>query len=327
MTRIINWGILGPGKIANRLASSFGKIPEAKLYAVASRDIEKAKAFAHEHNIPNCYDSYEKLIDDPNIDVIYVATPHSFHYEQTLLCLHKKKAVLCEKPLTINLRCAGEMIATARKNKTFLMEAMWTRFFPATHKALEIIKSGKLGDVKYLRADFGFKAPFDPNSRVFNVKLGGGAMLDVGIYPLFLSLLVLGKPDSITSAAHLNATGADEIINALLYYKSGSIANILSSVVADTPKTAEIFGTLGRLTMQTPWHKTSTLTVRLDDGSEEEFTFPYEGTGFQYQIEEVTQCLLNNKIESDLMPLDFSLMMTSVSDEIRKQCGIKYPED
>jgi predicted dehydrogenase len=327
MTRVINWGILGPGKIANRLASSFGKNPAAKLYAVASRDIEKAKTFAQQYNIPNCYDSYEKLIDDPNVDVIYIATPHTFHYEQTLLCLNKKKAVLCEKPLTINYRCAEEMVATARKNNTFLMEAMWTRFFPATHKVLEIIKSGKLGDVKYLRADFGFKGPYDPNGRLFNIKLGGGAMLDVGVYPLFLSLLVFGKPDSITSMAHLNTTGADELINALLYYKSGSIASVLSAVVTDTPKTAEIFGTLGRLTMQSPWHKASALTITLNDGSEEQISLPYDGTGFEFQIQEVTQCLLNNKVESDLMPLDFSLMMTSVSDEIRKQCGIKYPED
>lgn len=152
-------------------------------------------------------------------------------------------------------------------------------------------------------------------------------MLDVGVYPLFLSLLIFGKPDSITSMAHLNATGADEIINALLYYKSGSIANILSAVVTDTPKTAEIFGTLGRLTMQSPWHKASALTITLNDGGEEQISLPYDGTGFEFQIQEVTQCLLNNKIESELMPLDFSLMMASVSDEIRQQCGIKYPED
>jgi predicted dehydrogenase len=327
MDRKINWGILGLGKIANRLASSFGEVADANLCAVASRDIDRAKAFAQQHNIPTCYNSYDQLIDDPNIDVIYIATPHTFHQEQTIRCLNKKKAVLCEKPLTINYRCAKEMVDVARMNNTFLMEAMWTRFFPATKKALEIIHSGKLGEIKYLRADFGFKAPFDANGRVFNLALGGGAMLDVGVYPLFLSLLIFGRPDAISSFAHLNGTGADEITNALLYYKSGTIASIMSAVVADTPKTAEIFGTLGRLTMETPWHKASALRVNMNDGSEEQFSFPYEGTGFQYQIQEVTQCLLNKKSESDLTPLDFSLMMASVSDEIRKQCGIKYQED
>lgn len=327
MSRIINWGIIGPGKIANRLATAFGKHPSAKLYAVASRDISKAKSFAAQYNISNVYDSYEKLTDDPNVDVIYVATPHTFHHEQTLLCLNKKKPVLCEKPLTLNHHLAKEMVAAARKNKTFLMEAMWTRFFPATHKMLEIIRSGKIGDVKYMRADFGFKAPYDEQSRVFNIKLGGGAMLDVGVYPLFLSLLVFGRPEKITSLAQLSKTGADETTNALLHYKSGALTSILSSVVMDTPKTAEFFGTEGRLTMHTPWHKAMDLTVRLNDGSEENFSFPYEGNGFEFQIAHVTDCLLNNKTESDLMPLDFSLMMAEVSDEIRKQCGIKYPED
>jgi predicted dehydrogenase len=327
MNRIINWGIIGPGKIANRLASAFGKNPNAKLYAVASRDLTKAKVFAAQYNIPVCYDNYDQLADDPNINVIYIATPHTFHHEQTLLCLRKKKAVLCEKPLTINYRFAKEMVETARANKTFLMEAMWTRFFPATHKMLEIIRSGMIGEVKYLRADFGFKAPYDPQNRVFNLKLGGGAMLDVGVYPLFLSLLVLGRPSAINSFAHLNQTGADEITNAMLYYNSGSIANILSAVVSDTPKSAEFFGSLGRLTMQAPWHKAMSLTVKLNDGTEENFSLPYEGNGFEFQIEHVTDCLLNDKTESDLMALDFSLMMAEVSDEIRKQCGIKYPED
>jgi predicted dehydrogenase len=327
MSRVVNWGIIGPGKIANRLATAFGKNASAKLYAVASRDLGKAKGFATQYNIPNCYDNYDQLADDPNVDVIYIATPHTFHHEQALLCLKKKKAVLCEKPMSINYRLAKEMAEAARKNKTFLMEAMWTRFFPATHKMLEIISSGKIGEVKYLRADFGFQSPFDANGRVFNLKLGGGAMLDVGVYPLFLSLLVFGKPDSITSFSHLNRTGADEITNALFSYKSGSIANILSAVVSDTPKTAEFFGTLGRLTMHTPWHKAMDLTLRLNDGSEENFSLPYEGNGFEFQIAEVTNCLLNNKTESDLMPIDFSLMMAEVSDEIRRQCGIIYPED
>jgi predicted dehydrogenase len=159
------------------------------------------------------------------------------------------------------------------------------------------------------------------------VKLGGGAMLDVGVYPLFLSLLVFGKPDKITSFAQLSKTGADETTNALLHYKSGTIASILSSVVVDTPKTAEFFGTEGRLTMHTPWHKAMELTVRLNDGREENFSLPYEGNGFEFQIEHVTECLLANKTESDLMPLDFSLMMAEMSDEIRRQCGIVYGED
>ena len=327
MHRTINWGFIGPGKIASKVASSFSQVPNAELYAVASRDLEKAKTFASAYSIPYCYDSYEKLVADPNIDIIYIATPHPFHHEQTLLCLKNKKAVLCEKPLTLNHKLALEMVTVARENKTFLMEAMWTRFFPATIKALEIIQSGLIGDVKYLRADFGFKAAFDPHSRVYDLKLGGGAMLDVGVYPLFLALLVLGKPDQIKSFAHLAPTGADEIINATFQYKNGSLANILSAVVADTPKAAEIMGTLGTLTMHTPWHKASALTVKMNDGIEQHFDLPYEGHGSSFQIQEVMNCLENNQTESKLMPLDLSLMMAEVSDEIRRQCGVVYRED
>ncbi len=324
MSRTINWGIIGPGKIANRFASAFGSIPNAKLYAVASRDRNKAEAFAKQYNIAHAYDNYDALVDNPNIDIIYIATPHPFHHEQTLLCLNRKKAVLCEKPLTLNATRALEMISAARSNNVFLMEAMWTRFFPSMHKMLEIINEGLIGEMKFVRADFGFKAPFDPNSRVYNLDLGGGAMLDVGVYPLFLALLLLGKPDDIKSFAQLSSTGADEITNAMLYYKSGCIANILSAVVADTPKTAEIIGTMGTITLHTPWHKASSLSLKLNDGTEQHFALPYEGNGFEFQILEVMHCLENNKKESDLMPLDLSLMMAEVSDEIRRQCSVKY---
>lgn len=327
MSRKINWGIIGLGKIAGKVASSFSAVPNANLYAIASRDISKAKTFASQFpTVEHCYGSYDELINDTKVDVIYIATPHPFHHQQTLQCLNNKKGVLCEKPLALNYKSALEMVNAARNNKTFLMEAMWTRFFPATHKALEIINAGTLGDIKYLRADFGFKAAFDPHNRVFDLKLGGGAMLDVGVYPLFLALLVLGKPDEVKSFAHLSSTGADEITNAMLLYKNGSIVNILSASVVDTPKTAEIIGTLGTITLHTPWHKASALSVKMNDGTEQRFDLPYEGHGSSFQIQEVMNCLANNQTESKLMPLDLSLMMAEVSDEIRRQGGISYLE-
>ena len=328
MSRTINWGIIGPGKIANRFASSFEAIPDATLYGVASRNLEKAKSFALDHNIPNYFDDYEALVNDPHIDVVYIATPHAFHLEQTLLCLQNKKAVLCEKPLTLNHKYAVEMVTAARSRSVFLMEAMWSRFFPTTMKTLELIRAGAIGDVKYLRADFGFKVPsYDPKSRLFDLSLGGGALLDVGVYPLFLALLILGRPDSIKSLASLAPTGADEIVNAIFHYKNGTMANILSSIIIDTPKDAEIIGTTGTITIHTPWHKANSLTVTKNSGKQQRYDFPYEGTGFEYQIQEVTRCLQNNQTESKLMPLDLSLMMADVSDEIRKQCGVVYPED
>ena len=324
MGRTINWGIIGPGKIANSFASSFSSIPDARLYAVASRDPEKARSFAKLYNIQKSYDSYDSLANDPDIDIVYIATPHVYHREQTLLCLHNRKAVLCEKPLTLNHNDALEMIEAARMNNVFLMEAMWSRFFPTTIKTLKLIQEGVIGDVKYLRADFGFKSPTkDPKSRLFDLALGGGALLDVGVYPLFLALLILGKPDAIRSFATLADTGADETTNAIFHYKNGAIANILSSIVVDTPKDAEIIGTKGTITINTPWHKASSVTLKIGN-DETRFDFPYDGTGFEYQIQEVMRCLHNNKKESDLMPFDLSLMMAEVSDEIRRQCNINY---
>lgn len=328
MSRTINWGIIGPGKIANRFASSFKALPQATLYAVASRDIQKAKAFAKKYALQKCFDNYEALANDPDIDVVYIATPHAFHREHTILCLQNKKAVLCEKPLTLNYKYALEMVSVARKNNIFLMEAMWSRFFPTTIKTLDLIKQGVIGDIKYLRADFGFKSPgYDPKSRLFDLSLGGGALLDVGVYPLFLALLILGRPDHIQSLATLAPTGADEIISAIFRYKNGALANILSSIIIDTPKDAEIIGTSGTITIHTPWHKATSLTVKHANGSEQRYDFPYEGTGFEFQIQEVMRCLQNNQKESELMPLDLSLLMAEVSDEIRKQCNIHYPED
>ncbi|HEY5823216.1 MAG TPA: Gfo/Idh/MocA family oxidoreductase, partial [Cyclobacteriaceae bacterium] len=222
---------------------------------------------------------------------------------------------------------ASEMIELAQKNNVFLMEAMWSRFFPATKKVTELIQSGAIGDVKYLQADFGFAAPHDFNNRVYNMALGGGAQLDVGVYPLFLALLLLGKPDEVKAFSKLASTGADETTAALLSYKNGSMAHILSSIVTDSPKQADIMGTKGRIIMQTPWHKSQLITLKLNSGETEEFSFPYPGNGFQYQVEEVVNCLNAGKKESDLMPHSLSLLMAQVSDEIRRQGGIKYSVD
>ena len=325
MTRIINFGILGPGKIANRFADAFKYVPEAKVYAIASRDGQKAKEFAAAHNAEKFYSTYEEMLTDPLVDVIYIATPHPFHHEQTLLCLRQGKPVLCEKPLALNHRQASEMIAASQKKNVFFMEAMWSRFFPTTHKMLELIQSGAIGEIKFFHADFGFAAPINLDNRVYNLALGGGAQLDVGVYPMFLALLALGKPDEIKAFSQLASTGADATTSALFKYKSGAIAEIFSSIVTDSPKEAHIMGTLGRITIQAPWHKSEKISLRLNSGETIEFAYPHSGNGFEFQIREVVRCLNERKTESDLMPLNLSLMMAEVSDEIRKQGGIMYP--
>lgn len=318
------WGILGPGNIAERFAAAAHLLPQAQLRAVASRDSDRAANFANRFSIPVHYGNYEALINDPTLDAIYVATPHAFHQEHTLLCLNARKPVLCEKPLAINQIQARRMIDTARNQRTFLMEALWTRFLPSTRKALHLLNTGAIGELKYLRADFGTVFKFAPTSRIFDLKLGGGSLLDVGVYPLFLALLVFGRPDEVKSFAHLCSTGADDTSNALLFYKQGRIANILSSVSANTPLTAEIIGTEGTITFNSPWYKTQSLTVRPNSGPLQTILTPYEGNGLQFEIQEVMDCLSQNKLESAMMPLDLSLLMAQVSDEIRAQCGICY---
>lgn len=322
--KTLNFGIIGPGKIANRFADAFQFVPRARIYAIASRDREKASTFASTHKIEKLYNSYADLVRDPVVDIIYIATPHPFHYEQSLLCLRNGKAVLCEKPLAINLKQVKEMVDTSRKSKVFFMEGMWSRFFPVIHKALELIKSGTIGEIKYLQADFGFPAPLNPDSRIYNLALGGGAQLDVGVYPLFLAMLFLGKPDETRAFSHLASTGADATTGVLFNYKSGAIAHIFSSIVNDTPKEAFIMGTKGRLHIHSPWYKSMHLTLQLNSGEKTEFPFPHSGNGFEFQIEEVVRCLNEGKIESDLMPHRMSLLMAEVSDEIRRQGGVKY---
>ena len=327
MKKVINFGILGPGKIAHRFAAAFQYVPESKVHAIASRDPQKGKEFANLHGVEKCYTSYEGMIQDPSVDVIYIATPHPFHHAQTLFCLKHGKPVLCEKPMAMNYQQALEMIALAKETKTFFMEGMWSRFFPATHKALELIHSGVIGEIKYLEADFGFASPVNHESRVYKLSLGGGAQLDVGVYPMFFALLVLGKPKAVKAFSELAITGADTTTTALLSFESGAIAQIFSSIVTDSPKEAHILGTLGRITLHAPWHKSQQVSLRLNSGETTDFPFPHSGNGFEFQLAEVARCIQEKKLESEGMPHSLSLLMAEVSDEIRRQGGIKYAED
>lgn len=325
MTKTYKWGILGPGKIAHRFAEALQNVPGAKTYAVASRDKNRALGFAAKYHIPVVHDNYESLIQDPEVDIIYIATPHSFHHEQAIMCLNNKKAVLCEKPLSVDHKRALQIVTAARNNNTFLMEAMWTRFMPATLKVLELIKEGKIGEVKFIRGDFGDSFPYDPTSRVYDLKLGAGSILDIGIYPLFLVLLILGKPDEIKSFAHLANTGADDLASAMLCYRDGRIATILSSNILHTPITAEIMGTEGIITMHSSWYNTKSISLSKAGQETQLLDVSYRGNGFEFQIQEVMNCLDRGAKESSLMPLDFTLLLSKTMAEICHQCGVVYP--
>ena len=226
--------------------------------------------------------------------------------------------------MSVNYASTLEMVNTARQNNVFLMEAMWTRFLPIINKTLQLIKSGEAGELKYLRADFGFAAPVDTGSRLYDLKLGGGSLLDVGIYPLFLALLILGKPDEIKAFAHKAVTGADETTNALLFYKDGKMANILSSINAHTPLTAEITGTGGTIILDRPWYKGTVLHVCRKDTITDSFSLPYGDNGFEFQIQEVQECLQKGLTESEMMPLDFSLLLSNTMENINDISAIMY---
>lgn len=324
MSKIYKWGIIGPGKIARKFAAALNLVPDAVLHAVASRDEARAAAFAAKYGAPAFYGNYEALAANEEIDAVYIATPHTFHHAHALLCLQKKKAVLCEKPMSVNFASTAEMVLTARENNTFLMEAMWSRFLPTMEKTKALVESGTIGELKYLSADFGFAAPFNPAGRLFDLKLGGGSLLDVGIYPLFLALYILGKPDEIKSFSQLASTGADETTNAVLYYKKGIMANILSSVTVNTPLTASLTGTLGTLFLDKPWYKGSSIRVEKPGEPTEDISLPYGDNGFEFQIMEVQQCLAAGLSESDKMPLSFSLLLSDVMDDICRAGNIHY---
>lgn len=321
------WGIIGPGRIAAKFAAALRLAGNTRLQAVASRDISRARTFAALHGAEQTYERYEELAADPAIDAIYIATPHGFHAEHSMLCLEHGKAVLCEKPLALNAAEVRSMIAASRRHRAFLMEAMWTRFLPVIRETAALIDAGRIGRLKYLRADFGFLAAYQPDSRLYDLRLGGGSLLDIGIYPLFLCMYLMGKPDRVLASGHLAASGADETCHALFSYRDGRSAVISSTLACQTSLTAEIDGTEGSIRIPTPWYKNDRLSWNRNGQPEQTVQLEPMVNGFEYQIREVTRCLEAGEIESPSMSHDFSLSMSETMDEIRRQIGVKYGSD
>lgn len=325
MNKPIRWGILGTGKIANTFTQALKTLPQAEIKAVGSRNKHKALTFAKTYNIPNAYASYEELVQDRDVDIIYVSTPHSLHKENTLLALEADKHVLCEKPLALNSQEIDVMINTAVKRNLFLMEAMWMWFFPALQDVKKRIDRGDLGELRQLTADFGFFLKFDPKHRLFNPDLGGGALLDIGIYPLALAFYLLGKPEKTTSQAILGKSGVDEQIHLLLNYPGEKNAVLNASVRAGLPNEAVISGSKGFIRIcQEFWHPEK-ITVSLTRGKEESFTFPQAVNGMEYEAQHVMDCLLSGKTESDVMPHQASRDLMAIMDDLRQSWGVRYP--
>ncbi len=325
MADIFRWGILGTGNIARKFAQGLTAVAGAQLYAVGSRKLDTAAAFADEFDAPQRHASYEALANDPQVDAIYVCTPHPFHQDNARLCLQAGKPVLCEKPFAINAAEAEAAIACAREQKVFLMEAMWTRFIPAIAKVREWLQAGKIGEPRMLAADFGFRGGWNPEGRLLNPRLGGGALLDVGIYPVSLASMVFGGPPRrVASLAHLGETGVDEQAGMVFQYPQGRLAMLSCAVRTGTTGEARIFGTEGSIHIHSPFWQATRLTFKSGE-KEEVIELPLEGNGFNYEAAEVMHCVRAGKLESATMPLDETLSLMKTLDEIRAQWGLKYP--
>jgi predicted dehydrogenase len=321
----IRWGILGPGKIAKKFSEDLALVADAEITAVASRSLDRAQSFAAQHLIRSSFQSYESMIREGNIDIVYIGTPHSFHLEQTLLCLENGIAVLCEKPAAINSKEVQKMIDASRENSTFFMEALWTRFIPAVQKVLEIIDSGEMGVVENVEAEFCFEAPIDPLSRLYDLGLGGGSILDIGIYPVFLSYLLLGSPVKIEASGQLYQTGADQTCSMNFSYDGKKSAALHSSVLFESNMPARITMSKGYILMQPRWHSAPGLVVL--KAGEEALHIDCQpiGKGFVHEILECHQCLRQGQIESAQWSHQNSLNLMEILDEVRRQVGVLYP--
>lgn len=324
----IRWGILGCGQIASVFAEALCELEDAELLAVGSRSLDKAKGFVEKFGAERVYGNYAELTVDKDIDVVYVATPHVFHMENTLLCIESGRAVLCEKPFAVNARQARRMIEAAQAKGVFLMEAMWTRFIPAIVKLRQLLLDGVIGQVRMLQADFGYRFDFDPKHRVFNLKLGGGALLDVGVYPVSLASMIFGRqPEAIAGLADIGKTGVDEQSAFVLRYAKGELAVLYCALRIETPGEAVIIGTKGMIKVHYPFWRSKCLTIRRDGKDVELLDLPFECNKFCFQAEHVQKCLREGKKQSDIMTLDESLAIMETMDKIRSQWNLRYPTD
>jgi predicted dehydrogenase len=320
----IRWGIAATGGIAERFAQGLAETDDAYTVAVGSRTAERAAAFGDQFDIPHRHASYEELAADPDVEIVYVASPHSRHEADTLLFLEAGKHVLCEKPFALNERQARTMVDTARDRGLFVMEAIWSRFLPAYRELSELLAAGVVGEVLHVDAEFGVHFPHDPAQRLFDLSLGGGALLDLGIYPLQLASLVLGPPVEVDARAYVGSTGADEHVAAILTYESGALATVRAASRVTFGCTARISGTKGSIDLPAFMHCPNSLTVTTVAGREVRDA-PIEGEGLKYQVAEVHRCLRAGELESAVIPHSETLNLAATMDRIRAQIGVRYP--
>jgi predicted dehydrogenase len=320
----IRWGILSTGNVARKFVADLRRLPDAAMMAVGSRTRAAAERFASEFAIPRAYGGWAELAADPEVDVVYVATPISAHYAATLTCIEAGKAVLTEKPFALDLRQARTMIDTARDARVFLMEAMWTRLFPATLEAVRRVEEGAIGDVVAVHADFGIAGDFAPTHRLRARELGGGALLDLGVYPLTLAHLFLGPPSTVLAHAAMSPEGIDTNTGVVMGYPSGAVAVLGCSILGDQPRTASVTGTAGRLEVHRSFLCPTGFSLYRDGAAPEHVRMPYNGWGYHFEALEVHRCIRAGRIESDLIPHEDTLAVMATLEAARDRVGTRH---
>ena len=325
--RTVRWGVVATGWIAERFVTDVAQLDDAAVVAVASRSAASAKEFADRFGIARGYGDWAGLFADKEVDVVYVATPHSHHRQAAGMALAAGKPVLCEKAFTLNAREAGELVSLATERGLFLMEAMWMYCNPVIRRLTELVRDGAIGDIRTVQADFGLQGPFPPEHRLRNPELGGGAVLDLGVYPVSLAHLLLGEPDRIHADALISPEGVDLNTGMLLGWDSGATALLSCSVTAGTPTTASVTGTEGRIEVAAPFFATDRLVLHREGTDPEDITVGGELFGLQHEAAEVMRCLRAGETESPLVPLDGSLAVMRTLDAVREQIGVRFPVD
>lgn len=331
--RPLRWGVVSTGNIAASVSKDLALLEDAELYAVSSRTQAAAEAFATASGFSKAYGDdggvpgYQRMVEDPAVDVIYVGTPHAQHFQIASAALRAGKHVLCEKALTINAREATELVALAKENGVFFMEAVWSRFLPSMQRAFSIAASGELGEIQWVSADLGFPAPYDPSARIWALNDGGGALLDITVYPLLWALGTLGFPQSVTAMGSLNGDGVDTQNALTLGYSSGAQAQLTSSLMAHGPRTATLAGGLGFLQAVGSVNNPRELQVRIGWDEPRTEHFDVVGTGYTYELREVTRCVQQGLVQSPVMPWEDSVNVMRLFDGVRSQLGIRYPND
>ncbi|MBX9425577.1 MULTISPECIES: Gfo/Idh/MocA family protein [Streptomyces] len=327
MSEKVRWGILATGGIAERFTTDLLTLDGAEVVAVASRTEASAKAFADRFGIPRAYGDWAGLFADEDVDVVYVATPHHAHREAAGRALEAGKAVLCEKALTLNAREAEELVTSARDRGLFLMEAMWMYCNPLVRRLVELVRGGVIGEIRSVQADFGLVGPFTADHRLRDPAVGGGALLDLGVYPVSFAQLLLGEPDTVQAHALLSPEGVDLNTGMLLGWDTGASALLSCSLVADTPLTASVTGTLGRIELPRGFFFPERFTLYRDGRDPEEFVNEDDPHSLRHEAAEVMRCLRAGGTESPLVPLDGSLAVMRTLDAVRDRIGVRYPQE